>query len=311
MIESIYFSGRRRLYGRIELVRSYRQNLRRGLELAVGLHLLFFVSYWGVRYLQREENLTPASRISRYEELPTTPVIGQREFGLRSYPIVLTADNLQSEMPTAGVPSRGPLTKGERSRPRAMGLGIGDLPSVKPNDKINANSLAPETPADYTRNDPVGGRLADDVNTFRGGAVIPSREADLPSGSGASGVGSAAKPAPGLYGVGGRGGSDLFGNGEGGGVGFSMRWLQGGMRKKISGDLPKYPEGVKVEAEIKLLAVVSPDGSIQALQPVQKGNTRLEETAIKEVRYWKFEPLKLSQPQIPQRCEIVFLFTLK
>jgi len=311
MIESIYFSGKRRLYGGIELVRSYRKNLQRGLELAVALHLLFFLSYWGVVFLGHEENPTLTSRISRYEELPATPTIGQREFGLRSYPIVLTADNLGNDKPSASPPSRGWLNRRERSQPRAMGLGIGDLPSVKPNDKINANSLAPETPADYTRNDPVGGRLKDDLNTIRGGTVIPSREGDSPSGSAASGIGSAVKPAPGLYGVGGRGGSDLLGDGEGGGVGFSMKWLQGGMRKKISGDLPKYPEGAKVEAEIKLLAVVSPDGSIQALQPAQKGNTRLEEAAIKEVRYWKFEPLKSSQPQIPQRCEIVFLFTLK
>jgi hypothetical protein len=311
MIESIYFSGKRRLYGGIELVRSYRRNLRRGLELAIALHLLIFVSYWGVRLVQHEEGPAQTPRISRYEELPTLPGVGQREFGLKSYPIVLTADNLRNEKPSSTVPSRGAITRRERSQPRAMGLGIGDLPSVRPNDKINANSLAPETPADYTRNDPVGGRLADDLNAIRGGTVIPAREGDSPSGSGASGIGSAAKPAPGLYGVGGRGGSDLYGNGEGGGVGFSMKWLQGGMRKKIFGDLPKYPEGAKVEAEIRLLALVSPDGSIQVLQPAQKGNMKLEEAAIKEVRYWKFEALKSSQPQVPQTCEIVFLFTLK
>jgi TonB family protein len=90
-----------------------------------------------------------------------------------------------------------------------------------------------------------------------------------------------------------------------------MKWLQGGTRKKVAGDLPKYPDGVKVEAEIKLLAVVRPKGSIESLQPAQKGNPRLEEAAMKEVRYWRFEPLRPSQPQIDQRCEIVFLFTLK
>ena len=311
MIESIYFTGKRRLYGGIELVRSYRQNLRRGLELSIGLHLLVFLGYWGVRVAEHTESPAAAPRIARYEELPTVPGTGQREFGLRSYPIVLTAENVRNEKPSSTPPSRGVVTRRERSHPRAMGLGIGDLPSVQPNDKINANSLAPETPADYTRNDPVGGRLSDDLNTIRGGTVVASREGDSPSGLGTSGVGSAEKPAPGLYGVGGRGGSDLFGNGEGGGVGFSMKWLQGGMRKKISGDLPKYPEGAKVEAEIRLLAVVSPDGSVQSLQPAQKGNTRLEEAAMKEVRYWKFEPLKSSQPQVKQRCEIVFLFTLK
>ncbi|MBM4160134.1 MAG: hypothetical protein FJ217_03445 [Ignavibacteria bacterium] len=95
------------------------------------------------------------------------------------------------------------------------------------------------------------------------------------------------------------------------GVSYAIQWLGGGTRKKISGDLPKYPPGVNVETQIKILAVVLPNGSIKGVQPAQKGNTALEEAAMKEVRHWEFEPLKPSQPQVDQRCEIVFLFTLK
>jgi len=95
------------------------------------------------------------------------------------------------------------------------------------------------------------------------------------------------------------------------GVSYAIQWLGGGTRKKISGDLPKYPPGANVEAQIRILAVVLPNGSIKGVQPAQKGNTVLEEAAMKEVRYWKFEPLKPSQPQVDQKCEIVFLFTLK
>ncbi len=95
------------------------------------------------------------------------------------------------------------------------------------------------------------------------------------------------------------------------GVSFSIQWTQGGTRRKISGELPKYPPGVNVEAQIKILAVVLPDGSVQSTQPAQKGDTRLEDAAMKEVRFWKFEALRPSQPQREQSCVVTFLFTLK
>lgn len=95
------------------------------------------------------------------------------------------------------------------------------------------------------------------------------------------------------------------------GVSFSIQWAQGGARRKISGDLPTYPKGVNVQAQIKILAVVLPDGSVRSTQPAQKANTDLEEAAMKEVRFWKFEPLRSSQPQVEQSCLVTFLFTLK
>ncbi len=106
-------------------------------------------------------------------------------------------------------------------------------------------------------------------------------------------------------------GTGSLGEGVAKGVAFSIQWTQGGSRRKISGDLPKYPEGVNVQAQIKILAVVLPDGSVQSAQPAQKGNTRLEEVAMKEVRFWKFEPLRTSQPQLEQSCIVTFLFTLQ
>lgn len=95
------------------------------------------------------------------------------------------------------------------------------------------------------------------------------------------------------------------------GVSFSIQWVQGGTRRKISGELPKYPPGVNVEAQIKILTVVLPDGSVKAAQPAQKANTTLEDAAIKEVRLWRFEPLRASQPQEEQNCVVTFLFTLR
>jgi outer membrane biosynthesis protein TonB len=95
------------------------------------------------------------------------------------------------------------------------------------------------------------------------------------------------------------------------GVSFSIQWMQGGTRRKLSGDLPKYPAGTNVEAQIKILTVVLPDGSVKSTQPAQKANTAMEDAAMKEVRFWKFEPLRSSQPQQDQTCVVTFLFTLR
>lgn len=95
------------------------------------------------------------------------------------------------------------------------------------------------------------------------------------------------------------------------GISFSIQWASGGKRRRIGGDLPTYPGGVNVEAQIKILTVVLPDGSVKSAQPAQKANTKLEDAAIREVRHWRFEPLRSSQPQEEQSCLITFLFKLK
>jgi len=94
-------------------------------------------------------------------------------------------------------------------------------------------------------------------------------------------------------------------------VSYSMTWSDGGTRKKISGNLPEYPKGANVEAQIKIQAVVLPDGGVKIVKPAQKGNTRLEEAAMKEVRLWKFERLRTSDPQREQICLITFNFKLR
>lgn len=94
-------------------------------------------------------------------------------------------------------------------------------------------------------------------------------------------------------------------------VSMSMQWSDGGMRKKLSGALPEYPAGVKVEALIKIEIVVLPDGRVKSLRPVQKGNTKLEEAAMNETRLWMFEPLTKSTPQRDQTCLVTFNFRLR
>lgn len=95
------------------------------------------------------------------------------------------------------------------------------------------------------------------------------------------------------------------------GVSYSVQWLDGGSRRLLSFNLPEYPKGVNVEAQVQILTVVMPDGSVKVVSPTQKANPKLEEVAMNEVRQWRFEPLRSSQPQLEQNAVITFLFKLK
>jgi TonB family protein len=90
----------------------------------------------------------------------------------------------------------------------------------------------------------------------------------------------------------------------------SVQWIGGGKRKKVSGDLPRYPAGVNVQAQIRIEAVVAPNGTVKSAKPAQKANARLEEAAMRELRHWRFEPLPRTLPQREQRCVVTFNFKL-
>ncbi|KAB2922841.1 MAG: hypothetical protein F9K22_10645 [Bacteroidetes bacterium] len=106
-------------------------------------------------------------------------------------------------------------------------------------------------------------------------------------------------------------GAEGGGGGTGNSVGYSLQWTSGGNRALLSGDVPAYPPGVNVSAQIKLRVIVLPNGSVKAAAPAQKGETRLENAAIAKVKLWKFEPLLAAQPQLEQICTITFNFTLQ
>jgi len=101
------------------------------------------------------------------------------------------------------------------------------------------------------------------------------------------------------------------GSNAGSGVGYSIEWTVGGTRRLLSGDIPKYPEGTNIEAQIKIQTVVLPNGRVKSLQPAQRANLQLENAAIKELRLWLFEPLPPTAPQVEQTCVVSFLFRLR
>jgi TonB family protein len=103
--------------------------------------------------------------------------------------------------------------------------------------------------------------------------------------------------------------SGVAGVESGRGVSVMVTWSGGGARKRISGELPAYPGGVKITAQIMLEAVVMPDGTVRSLKAVRKGSSKVEESAIKAVRLWRFEPLRRSLPQRDQVCTVAVTFT--
>lgn len=99
--------------------------------------------------------------------------------------------------------------------------------------------------------------------------------------------------------------------GSGSGVGYNVQWSGGGARQRLTGNLPQYPSGTNVQAQVRIQAHVMPDGTVRMVQPVQKANQALEDAAMKELRLWKFEPLPGTVPQIAQTCVVTFMFKLR
>jgi len=99
--------------------------------------------------------------------------------------------------------------------------------------------------------------------------------------------------------------------GAGDGISYGIQWGGGGTRRLVSGTLPVYPPGVNTEAQIKVKLVVLPNGQVKTSQPMQKGDTRLENAALKAVRQWRFDALQSGQPAIDQSCVVTFNFRLK
>ncbi len=91
---------------------------------------------------------------------------------------------------------------------------------------------------------------------------------------------------------------------------FSISW-EGHQREKVSGELPKFPEGVNRASTVKLTFEVAPDGVVIFASPSTKGVPELEKVSLEALRKWRFNALDPSMPQMKQRGEITFVFTLK
>ncbi|MGE5364386.1 MAG: TonB family protein [Bacteroidota bacterium] len=101
------------------------------------------------------------------------------------------------------------------------------------------------------------------------------------------------------------------GNGQGNGVGdgYSINF-GGSIRKIYSYTIPKYPDGVNKQADIRIRFSIMPDGSVSNIIVLTKADRRLEMAAVNSLRRWRFAPLGAGQKQAEQTATIVFPFRL-
>ena len=308
-------------YGAKELQRVYKRQMSLAFIFAVALTFAFLSS---LRFIVDPEAFNPPPphviRIFAYSEIELPHALSNVEIGMSAYPILqdqsVTSEtgSLHESFPATAL--RGGLNARRQKVPgeRRPGEGLNSLPGqvgvdkiqtddkpVYPNDMGNVNARS-------DHNDIAGGGGESREPWRKGGYPVAGKTGEPPSGVDRSGIGGSSKPPAGTtpYGI----GSGENGEGDGSGV-FSLQWLQGMTRRKLSGELLKYPQGASVSAQVRILMIVLPDGTVRSVQPQQKANRLLEEAAMKALRFWKFEPLGSSLPQVEQSCIITFFFKLK
>ncbi len=75
--------------------------------------------------------------------------------------------------------------------------------------------------------------------------------------------------------------------------------------------IPTYPSGVDKEVDLVFQVTIAPDGTVQRIFPLTKGDTRLEVASVNALNKWRFEPLPKDLPQVNQVVIVVFPYRLK
>jgi len=107
--------------------------------------------------------------------------------------------------------------------------------------------------------------------------------------------------------------SNAIGSGNEGpaGFGYEIDFGGKGTRRIYSYSLPRYPDGVSKEIDVKLRFTILPDGTVGTIFPIIKADPRLENAAINSLRQWRFEPLPRGARVQEQTAVIVFPYRLQ
>lgn len=81
--------------------------------------------------------------------------------------------------------------------------------------------------------------------------------------------------------------------------------------RKILERPPPPQVKVRVEAEIEMLLWVLPNGRVDRVIPLMKGDVELERMAIQYLKQWRFAPLPQEKPQVEQSGTILVKFRLQ
>lgn len=94
-------------------------------------------------------------------------------------------------------------------------------------------------------------------------------------------------------------------------VTFSLKWAGADRRRKISGNIPRFPPDVSRDALVRVELVISAAGVIRSASVLESGNSRCADVTIRELRLWKFEPLARQRNRTDQRCIVTVSFVRK
>lgn len=88
--------------------------------------------------------------------------------------------------------------------------------------------------------------------------------------------------------------------------------IKGALASRKILERPPPPQvKVKVEAEIEMLIWVLPNGVVDRVIPLMKGDVELERIAIQYLKQWRFAPLSQEKPQVEQSGTILVKFRLQ
>lgn len=174
-----------------------------------------------------------------------------------------------------------------------------------PAAKINIPK--PQLPVDPTLLGPPDLKIKMADNVFGNPTSVPGPPSNGPGSGGGIGTGSGG-------GIGSGNGAGL-GPGQGGGTGGGVYSVGGGVSEPVpiySPD-PPYTEQAreaKFQGDVVLSIVVLADGSVADVQVVKPLGLGLDESAVKQVRTWKFKPGMRNGSPVPVRMLIDVTFHL-
>lgn len=89
---------------------------------------------------------------------------------------------------------------------------------------------------------------------------------------------------------------------------YKIEWEGKINRVKISGELPRFPQGVRESAVVRFRIIVLPDGTVERIFPLEKANPEFERAVFEVLKSWKFNPI---DENVKQAGVITFNFKLE
>jgi len=81
------------------------------------------------------------------------------------------------------------------------------------------------------------------------------------------------------------------------GLSYKIEWEGKINRVKVSGEMPRFPHGVRESAVVKFKVIVLPDGTIERIFPLEKANPEFERSVFEALQSWRFNAINENVKQ--------------